>query len=253
MKRLLLVGVGAVCLMGCPDVGMSGGEICTNGVDDDSNGLIDCADPDCAGQDRCPSGPFDGGNWGTCKKCGETCVAQRECIEESFANDSPLPYCAPTTNRCAQLNKASYYNLKLNLPGSQSFSTVALVRVVEKATREGNALSCATLKTASSSTDPQALEKLNVYNLAGWSSTPVNANSPFALMNLSRSATTSSFILFAELWNGQRDATSKYPVGTSLMRLGVGCLEAPASMPIVEAGDCDGGVMCYPSFTVDLQ
>jgi hypothetical protein len=30
------------------------GEICNNGVDDDGDGLVDCADPDCAGAPACP-------------------------------------------------------------------------------------------------------------------------------------------------------------------------------------------------------
>jgi hypothetical protein len=44
---------GGVCghtpVDGCP------AEICTNGIDDDGDGLVDCADPDCAGQDVCRS------------------------------------------------------------------------------------------------------------------------------------------------------------------------------------------------------
>lgn len=34
--------------------GSGGPEICNNGIDDDGNGLIDCADPACSGIDGCP-------------------------------------------------------------------------------------------------------------------------------------------------------------------------------------------------------
>ena len=40
---------------GIPDAcdGLVGGEVCINGVDDDRNGLIDCADPVCVGLEEC--------------------------------------------------------------------------------------------------------------------------------------------------------------------------------------------------------
>lgn len=46
-------------LIGCSLVADSGstGERCTNGIDDDFDGRIDCADPDCAGE--CPIGDVD--------------------------------------------------------------------------------------------------------------------------------------------------------------------------------------------------
>jgi hypothetical protein len=34
--------------------GSSGPEMCTDGVDNDGDGLVDCADPDCSGIDGCP-------------------------------------------------------------------------------------------------------------------------------------------------------------------------------------------------------
>ncbi len=36
-------------------------EDCTNGIDDDSDGLIDCDDPDCSASQECPEQPTDGG------------------------------------------------------------------------------------------------------------------------------------------------------------------------------------------------
>jgi len=40
---------------GGPDGGHAGGaEVCTDGVDNDGDGLTDCADPDCSGIDGCP-------------------------------------------------------------------------------------------------------------------------------------------------------------------------------------------------------
>ncbi len=35
-------------------------ELCDNGTDDDSNGLTDCADPDCEGK-PCAGGVYSGG------------------------------------------------------------------------------------------------------------------------------------------------------------------------------------------------
>jgi hypothetical protein len=47
-------------------------EVCDDGVDNDHNGQIDCADPDCVGQ----TGP-----------CGETCEKPEASCFDGFDND----------------------------------------------------------------------------------------------------------------------------------------------------------------------
>src|SRR5204862_1194528 len=39
-----------------PDCAATCGEDCDNGIDDDGNGLVDCADPDCFGVPPCGGG-----------------------------------------------------------------------------------------------------------------------------------------------------------------------------------------------------
>jgi len=45
-------------------------EVCTDGVDNDCDGLIDCADPDCAGNPACTS---------TCGSKGAACASDTDC------------------------------------------------------------------------------------------------------------------------------------------------------------------------------
>ena len=82
---------------GIPDAcdGPVGGEVCLNGIDDDRNGLIDCADPICFGLpectgifENCVNGLDDDGN-------GLVDCADPFCFG--------LPDCGPAAERCTDL------------------------------------------------------------------------------------------------------------------------------------------------------
>jgi hypothetical protein len=242
---VLRLGVLAAVMAGCSTMMPVPREICGNGLDDDLNGKADCLDPDCAGQTGCIVNT-DAGFFGTCMKCGQPCTAQPACIAEGFSNDHPLAQCVD--GRCAQLSRPTFFNVRVNIPSSVSAQTSALVRVVERRAADGGVATCTDVKsTAAAAAMANTLEQSGRFNLAGWTSSTVAPSSPFALLNLSRTAETSSYLLYTELWTGGRDAVSKFPVGQRLL---VNCIEM-TPLPLVEPVGCDGGVLCYQSFTVD--
>jgi hypothetical protein len=61
MMKIWAVMAAAVLLVACDDGGGAGdddatAEVCTGGVDDDGDGMIDCADSDCAANAACTAG-----------------------------------------------------------------------------------------------------------------------------------------------------------------------------------------------------
>src|SRR5687767_9672741 len=67
MSKLVLVSMVAVVLAGCPAPSrLEGTRVgdCTNGTDDDADGMIDCGDPGCASNAAClpDGGPIDAGS-----------------------------------------------------------------------------------------------------------------------------------------------------------------------------------------------
>ena len=94
---------------------------CDDGLDDEGDGLVDCDDPDCAGQEDCPGGCGDGmcgpdeypgncpedccqaacGN-GQCEpECGEdTNSCPDDCCQEACGNGQCEPHCGEDTNSC---------------------------------------------------------------------------------------------------------------------------------------------------------
>lgn len=228
-------------LLGCPDP--SGArEICGNGIDDDGNGLADCADRDCAGKPECT---VDAGYFGPCAKCAAVCSAQTQCVDQQFVLERPVPQCL--SGRCTALNTpvqvnfvldmTSYSGVPSNLVGSIDF------RFVSKKALDGSAVSCSTVNTASAPTDggtfvtdPLAIEHTGRFNVLGLDAYPLQKQTsvPVSFVN---TGTGSDFLIWLEVWTGSRNSDTKLPEGR---RVGTGCIETGSPVqPLTEADDCN--------------
>ncbi len=233
----------ALLMLGCSGSGTKR-EICFNGKDDDGNGLVDCADPDCMGQPGCPGGPVDSGWFGTCGKCGAVCNAQSVCISaQGWGFDTPLPFCVSA--RCESYNQAIQVGLQVDT--TQNWTGIAYsigsmsTRIVSKTALDGSLVSCATVQAAATgktAADAAQIENSGKFNLLGYDVAKVNAKAgdiirqPFVNVG-----TGSDFVLWVELWAGSPDAVTKLPTGN---RYGWGCFETgPAVAPFVPADDCN--------------
>ena len=58
----LLLGAGALCCSSSTTVGSEWGAYCTDGIDNDHDGLTDCKDPDCKNSPYCKSSADGGGD-----------------------------------------------------------------------------------------------------------------------------------------------------------------------------------------------
>jgi len=84
------------CVTGRGCVSQTQMEICNDGIDDDCNGLIDCADPVCSGRPGCscvPSAPFE-------RLCGDgidnDCNGLTDCGDPFCGMDPACRMCIPT-------------------------------------------------------------------------------------------------------------------------------------------------------------
>lgn len=65
-----------------PSCGGTGGpEICTDGIDNDLDGLTDCSDPDCSADPACQGG--------SCFNLGESCSVDGDCCSGNCSNGKP--------------------------------------------------------------------------------------------------------------------------------------------------------------------
>lgn len=227
-------------LMACPPPNTKR-EICGNGFDDDENGLADCADPDCSGQSGCPV--TDGGQFGSCGKCGQTCSKQESCLNISWSSDAPLPDCA--ASKCQSFNQALQVAVRVDV-GSGGWSFVTPVprsmqmRFIRKTALDGSAVSCSTvqaLATGKMTTDADQIERSGKFNFIGYDVTPISGSlGGYITQPYVNVGTAQEFLIWVEIWSGPREATTKLPTG---VRQGWGCFESgPAVAPLIPEDHC---------------
>ncbi len=227
---LLGLAVGVAAGVSCTAVDPNR-ETCGNGLDDDGNGLIDCADPDCAGQANCPV--FDAGYFGPCAKCGTTCTSQNDCVSAHYVSDRPIPTC--TEGRCTALN--TFIQVRIELDTKSTWASFqapqsGTTRFIEKTTVDGGAVSCAVVaQAAADRARPDAIEDAGVFNVLGLDVTPIKnpqlgQGVTYAYVN---TATGSDFLIWTEFWVGPVDSLTKLPTAK---RLGYGCFEAAADVEV---------------------
>lgn len=210
-------------------------EVCSNGVDDDANGLVDCADTACRLEPAC-DGQDSGANDGSCQKCGLSCVVQADCLAQSFVLDEPLPQCGAGTCRAREegvrlrfeVDTAPWNGVGVKL-GSLN------TRFVSKTAVDGRTVRCDTLKALAASkaaADASQLERSGQLNLVSFDVSAISAIpgdvlvQPFLPVN-----TGSDFIIWTEIWAGPPDSNTKMPTGN---RLGFGCFEdGPEVAPVL--------------------
>lgn len=216
-------------------------ETCGNDVDDDGNGLIDCADPDCAGQAACV-GNQDAGYFGACMKCGNTCGKQADCQSYNFIDDRPIPYCS--MGRCTALE--SFVQVRVEVDTKANWAGLGVspqsgsTRFIKKTGADGTPVTCARVAaTASDKTVPGAIEASNAYVIQGLDVTRITnpqlgQGITYQFVN---TQTGGDFLIWTELWGGPPNSTTKLPSGN---RLGWGCYEAAAVVggPIVFQDNC---------------
>jgi hypothetical protein len=216
-------------------------EICGNGFDDDGNGLADCADPDCKGQAACPA--FDGGQFGNCVKCGDTCTKQESCMQVGFNSDTPLPDCAG--GRCQSFNTALQVGVEVDTQsGGWNLVTptprTMQMRFVRKTALDGSTVACTGVQAVATGTtgaDADQIERSGKYNFVGYDVTPLSGSlGTLIVQPFVNVATAQDFLIWVEIWSGPREATTKLPTG---VRKGWGCFETgPAVAPLVAADNC---------------
>lgn len=248
MTRLLLVAGLCASLLtvastACSTMPSGPRETCGNGVDDDNNGLIDCADPDCKGKQECF---FDGGFYGTCSKCGQTCQRQTQCLQTSYFNDVPLPTCESLDGgpelRCSALRKNVQVNLSMNVDRYRgtTFASVA-TRFINRRLTDGGLLTCTDVEQVASgrtAAESGQLEDAGVFSLAALDVRRQTGSGDITVPFVNV-LTIDSFLIWSELWTGTPDGITKYPTG---IRRGFECFDGPAIgqawPPITELDNC---------------
>ncbi|MDP3234739.1 MAG: hypothetical protein Q8N26_18300 [Myxococcales bacterium] len=252
MTRLVLAAVACAATMfisvsACSVMPSGPREICGNTIDDDNNGLIDCADPDCKGKSECS---YDGGFFGTCGKCGSSCTNQVQCLTTGFFNDVPLPYCenpdGGSEKKCTAFQKNVQIDVILN--AQQAWGTLIgptrsiATRFIKRKAADGSPVTCATIEAAAPgrlAVNAKQLEDSGKFTYQGIDVRPItNASGsiPIRFLNV---LTGADFLIWMEMWGGTPDSATKFPTGN---RLGFECFDGPALgmqwAPITETDNC---------------
>ena len=218
-------------------------EICGNGIDDDSNGFTDCQDADCSGQSGCPVISTDGGNFGSCSKCGKSCVKQSDCLTIDYQNDAPPAECIGS--RCQRLNTNVQVHYELDTMSLTGFTAQLRsmnTRIVSKLAIDGTAATCATVRAESmgkTEADADQIERSGKFNLRGYDVSPVQASGgqiikqPFVNIG-----TGGGFMIWTEVWGGPVGTSTKLPTGS---RFSWGCFETGLA-DVVASDNCDTGL-----------
>jgi hypothetical protein len=262
MTRLVLVacacvGLMVLCTSACSMMPTQR-EICGNNIDDDSNGLVDCADPDCNGQPACFP---DAGFFGTCMKCGQGCTKQEDCLQTSFSNDQPLPLCL--AGKCTALNKSVSVNLTINAAAYMGLSPAPrsiVTRFISKTAVDGSAVTCSVVEAAAPGrmqANVRQLESTGRFQYLGFDSrTVMGTPGQDVRVNFIPVQPGVSFLIWFEYWYGPIDGVTRFPTQN---RAGFECFDGPAIgqpwAPLVEADNCpapgqDAGASMCRTFQV---
>ncbi|MBE2248308.1 MAG: hypothetical protein IAE78_02090 [Myxococcus sp.] len=267
MTRLAAAAIACVALMlfsvsACSVMPNGPRETCGNGIDDDGNGLIDCADPDCKGKAECS---YDGGFFGSCGKCGTSCTNQTQCLTTSYFNDVPLPYCenpdGGSEKKCTAFAKNVQVDVILNAQGAwgtligptRSIAT----RFIKRKAADGTPVNCMIVEAAAAgrtAANARQLEDSGRFTYQGIDVRPISNASgsiPIRFLNV---LVGGDFLIWMEMWGGPPDSTTKFPTGN---RLGFECFDGPSIgqqwAPITENDNCsatDGGMATCKQFQV---
>lgn len=242
MRSLSIVALAGVLLVGCTPVEPTR-EICGDGLDNDGNGLTDCADADCAGQGACV--PV---NYGECPKCGQVCETQTACVV-SYPDDRPLPMCLDgKCNANTQFIQPSVQlDTKDNWSGLALSPQSAATRFIKKKALDGTDVTCATVAAVAADRNaPSAIELSNKFNVQGLDVTRVTnpmlgQGINFAFVN---TQTGGDYLIWVELWGGAPGSSTKMPTGR---RFGYGCFEAAAQVgaALVDTDNCSSASLPF--------
>ncbi len=202
-------------------------EICDNGVDDDGNGSFDCNDGACAADALC-KGKVDAGFYGSCAKCGQSCVVQSDCLAQSYGFDAPLASCLQ--GKCTALNQEVQVGLEVstvqNWSGFSNQIGSISTRLVRRTALDGGSVTCANLKAAATGymeKDSAQIENSNQFNLLGFDVAKLQGTGGQVFFQpFMRVGTGKDFLLWTELWAGQPATSTKLPTGN---RYGYGCFD----------------------------
>ncbi|MFL5319194.1 MAG: hypothetical protein ACJ790_06020 [Myxococcaceae bacterium] len=249
MKRFLAAGllVSFLVALAC---GQSDKETnCSDGVDNDKNGLSDCADPACSSTSACSGG--DGG-------AGTACDNQKVCVQSSYVADRPLHQCL--NNVCTNVGTAIAVKFQGNTAlfnGSTRQFRSWITRFISKKAIDGSAVTCASVAadaTGTTAADADQLDRANKYNYLAYDVTPINGLSTQSITNpFLYTALGGDFLIWSELWSQSPNSDTHLPQG---LRNGWGCVESGAQVaPIVETDNCpvtDGGSGNCRTIAVDF-
>lgn len=210
-------------------------EICGDGIDNDGNGLADCADLDCTGQPQCV--PPD---YGSCAKCSQTCSVQSACVT-SYLDERPIPQCI--NGHCTATEKFVQPRIDLNTrdnwQGLSLQPASGATRFIKKFANDGSPVTCATVATVAADRNaPGAIEASGTLIVQGLDVTRVTnpmlgQGITYAYVN---TQTGGDYLIWTELWGGPPNSTTKLPSGR---RFGYGCFETgPNVAPIVPEDNC---------------
>lgn len=213
MNAKWLLPAVALWLTSCgvrPPDGQKSPETCGNELDDDGNGLVDCADPVCSANTECEPAP--------------ECAKQTDC----FLNDDdyfdfislPVPRC-DNAKKCVTEGVSIDINVQLrkgNGYAGTGWETNGIsVRFIKKVAVDGSAVTCDIINniaTGNAPADADVLERSGRFNYMAMNTYSANNTVGKTDIPLGYSVTTGSdFLVFAELWTAKLDSLTHYPTG----------------------------------------
>lgn len=238
MRSLWMCGLGAsfVLALSCGPVSTKETN-CSDGQDDDGNGLIDCADYACNKLPVCAPLVVPGCTGGG---TGAACNDQLSCLNGDSSKPygvNPLSVCV--CHKCAETQSIS---VKLTVDGreyagSPNFDSMSN-RIVSKTAVDGSKVSCDTLAQAaagSSAADADQLAASKRFNLWAWDVVNLDV-SPGESWVHSRIRTNvgKDFLLWIEIWTGPQ--VNGLPTGS---RIGWTCVDGIPELKLED--DLDTG------------
>lgn len=215
--------------------GPSGKETdCRNGIDDDKNGAVDCADPSCVADQACSGN--DGGVF------TDFCAKQGDCIDGGWNLPRPLPACMGS--RCTPQNNVVAVRVEATtqaLGGTSAPIRTMSTKFIRKTALDGSPVTCAIVRATAPSknaADSEQLETSGKFNLYAYDNIRVESLTGGQTVTnpLVFSSTGSEWILYSELWSGFPDSSTRRPTG---QRLAYVCVESgPLVAPLQLSDDC---------------